>query len=197
MAKKIFSSQEFRTIWYEKTDLLIGFSIVDLLMKHVLVISICYGKVDFFEFEILKVGVHLAYTVVTVVTWSIFFFLPAGRATQNLSDDRGFLRLGVIWRHNDVTKNPKISEQNIVRSRSAWIIASPMSHTCMSHISFESQYFELLQSEKKNLMVDHLVALESQSKKYMKSLYSATTRSYFDFFFDQYTNYVIRLSIMT
>ena len=73
MAKKIFSSQEFRTIWYEKTDLLIGFSIVDLLMKHVLVISIFYGKVDFFQFEILKVGVHLAYTVVTVVTWSIFF----------------------------------------------------------------------------------------------------------------------------
>ena len=68
ISRKIFSLHKFRTIGNEKTDLLIEFSIVDLLMKHVLVISICYGKVDFFEFEILKVGVHLAYTVVTVVT---------------------------------------------------------------------------------------------------------------------------------
>ena len=143
----------------------------------------------FFEFEILKVGVLLAYTVVTVVTWSIFF-LPAGRATQNLSDDRGFLRLGVIWRHNDVTKNPKISEQNIVRSRSAWIIASPMTHRLwVIHvwvISHSKASTLNCYNLRKNLMVDHLVALESQSKKYMKSLYSATTRSYFDFFWPIY-----------
>ena len=129
-----------------------------------------------------------------------FFFLPAGRTTQNLSDDRGFLRLGVIWRHNDVTKNPKISEQNIVRSRSAWIIASPMTHRLwVIHvwvISHSKASTLNCYNLRKNLMVDHLVALESRSKKYMKSLYSATTRSYFDFF-GQYSNYVISLSIMT
>ena len=40
ISRKIFSLHKFRTIGNEKTDLLIEFSIVDLLMKQVLVISI-------------------------------------------------------------------------------------------------------------------------------------------------------------
>ena len=68
-----------------------------------------------------------------------------------------------------------------------------MSHTCMNYTSFESQYLYLPQVEK-SFRVDHLVAQQSQLKKYILSLYSATTWA---LFFLLNIDYVMYDSYMT